>query len=303
MVGGRNNLAGCHSRLIIVDITGRNPDNWACLGVLYNDIFYESIEELRAAWEKPDFVKLAKAQDGVWAGTSRHGDGPELEYETLPPPMMVEPSKRYSVDKDNHYASWMDFSFYLGFDRDNGLKFYNLEYMGERIIYELGIQEAHAHYAGNDPTQSTTGYLDSWYGFGASAFPLVPGWDCPASATYLDTVVHDTAQTTTSPGSICMFEQDAGYPLARHTSGDYVTVSKNTQFVVRWVATVGNYDYFMDYVFSLDGTIEVKIRASGYIQSAHYANNGDYGYQIHDALSGSMVCTMAKMLEMRLTVT
>ena len=30
------------------------------------------------------------------------------------------------------------------------------------------------------------------------------------------------------------------------------------------------------------------MRASGYIQSAFYANNSDYGYQIHDALSGSM---------------
>jgi len=137
--------------------------------------------------------------------------------------------------------------------------------------------------------QSGTGYLDSWYGFGSSAFSLVPGWDCPASATYLDTVVHDAATTTTNPGSICIFEQDAGFPLARHTATDYVTVSKNTQFVVRWIATVGNYDYFMDYVFSLDGTIEVKIRASGYIQSAYYANNEEYGYKIHDALSGSMV--------------
>lgn len=117
----------------------------------------------------------------------------------------------------------------------------------------------------------------------------MPGWDCPTYATYLDTVVHDAATTTTQPASICLFEQDAGYPLARHTASDYVTVSKNTQFVVRWVATVGNYDYFMDYVFSLDGTIEVKIRASGYIQAAHYANNEDYGYKIHDALSGSMV--------------
>src|SRR5690242_16992306 len=42
------------------------------------------------------------------------------------------------------------------------------------------------------------------------------------------------------------------------------------------------------YTFSLDGSIAVEVRASGYIQSAFYAHNGDYGYQIHDALSGSM---------------
>ena len=42
------------------------------------------------------------------------------------------------------------------------------------------------------------------------------------------------------------------------------------------------------YEFYLDGSIKVSVRASGYIQSAYFAANQDYGYQIHDALSGSM---------------
>lgn len=33
---------------------------------------------------------------------------------------------------------------------------------------------------------------------------------------------------------------------------------------------------------------QVEVRASGYIQSAFYAHNEDYGYHIHDSLSGSM---------------
>ena len=40
--------------------------------------------------------------------------------------------------------------------------------------------------------------------------------------------------------------------------------------------------------FYLDGSIRVDVRASGYIQSAYYANNHEYGYHIHDSLSGSM---------------
>lgn len=44
----------------------------------------------------------------------------------------------------------------------------------------------------------------------------------------------------------------------------------------------------MSYQFFLDGSIKVEVRASGYIQSAFYAHNSDYGYQIHDSLSGSM---------------
>jgi primary-amine oxidase len=51
---------------------------------------------------------------------------------------------------------------------------------------------------------------------------------------------------------------------------------------------MSSYDYVFDYVFYLDGSIETIVRASGYIQSAFSANNSDYGYQIHDALSGSM---------------
>jgi primary-amine oxidase len=51
---------------------------------------------------------------------------------------------------------------------------------------------------------------------------------------------------------------------------------------------VGNYDYMFSYTFFMDGSIAVEVRASGYIQSAYFAQNQDYGMQIHDYLSGSM---------------
>ena len=38
----------------------------------------------------------------------------------------------------------------------------------------------------------------------------------------------------------------------------------------------------------MDGAIEVSVRASGYIQPGHAAHNEDYGFKIHDQLSGSM---------------
>lgn len=42
------------------------------------------------------------------------------------------------------------------------------------------------------------------------------------------------------------------------------------------------------YSFFLDGSITVEVRASGYIHSAYYAHNEDFGYHIHDFLSGAM---------------
>ena len=72
--------------------------------------------------------------------------------------------------------------------------------------------------------------------------------------------------------------------MQRHTTGSYVSTTKNIALTVRSVNTIGNYDYQFDYTFYMDGTIETLVRASGYIQSAYFANNTDYGYHINDAV-------------------
>lgn len=142
--------------------------------------------------------------------------------------------------------------------------------------------------AGSDPTQSHTAYLDTYYGFGPFAFELVKGYDCPSYATYLNSTFYVSETTHTHLNSICLFEFDADYPMSRHSTASYVAATKNVHFTVRSVSTVGNYDYMFSYTFFMDGSIAVETRASGYIQSAYYAKNEDYGFKIHDNLSGSM---------------
>jgi len=171
------------------------------------------------------------------------------------------------------------------------MQLHDITYKGERIIYEVGLQEAVAHYASaSDPFQASNAYLDSEYGFGESTFQLVSGFDCPAYATYLNTSFNVAETTHTHPASICMFEFDTGYPIQRHTAPTYVSVTKNIAFIVRSVATVGNYDYLFDYEFYLDGSIHVGVRASGYIQSSFWTSNMGLndGFHIHNNLAGSM---------------
>ena len=45
----------------------------------------------------------------------------------------------------------MGFSFYMGFTADTGLSLYDIRYDGQRILYELGLQETLSHYAGECP--------------------------------------------------------------------------------------------------------------------------------------------------------
>lgn len=182
----------------------------------------------------------------------------------------------------------MDWSFYIAFRRDTGLRLYDIKFRGERIIYELGMEEAAAHYAGFGPQESYVAFMDSYYGFGPTAFELVHGFDCPSYATYLNSSTYWRETSTSHANSMCLFEFDPGYPMSRHSSSNYVTVQKNIFFTLRSISTLGNYDYMFDYIFYRDGTVEVAVRASGYIDAAFGFNNTEYGFQINDHLSGSM---------------
>ncbi|RGP60861.1 hypothetical protein FSPOR_10362 [Fusarium sporotrichioides] len=253
------------------DITGRDPN----------------LEELRAAIAKPDFKPLGTNLDEPWAHTKQNGD--ELPLDNEPPPASIQSGKaRFAVDEDESYVTWMDFSFYVSITRDNGLRLYDVRYKGKRILYELGMDEAIAHYAGIDPVQSGTCYFDSMSGFGPTMISLVKGYDCPAYSHFVN-VTQTTGETTyTQKDGLCMFEIDKGFPIQRHSWSKHTTVTKNIAFNVRAIYTIGNYDYMTTYQFSLDGSIEVSVRASGYISSAFYAQNEDYGFKIHDSLSGSL---------------
>ena len=86
------------------------------------------------------------------------------------------------------------------------------------------------------------------------------------------------------------------FPLSRHRVAasneygfsDFGTV-KGASLIVRAIATIGNYDYMFDYSFHMDGSLEVIVRASGYLQSSFYfPDQGKYGPRIQQATQGSL---------------
>ncbi|KAI1611348.1 copper amine oxidase [Exophiala viscosa] len=281
-----------------LDIPGANPATWTTGQWFYNGILYDNETALREAIKSPDFVKLELNQDGSWSDTEDFETSfPERD---MPPPLSIQPyGPRYHLDRKEGFISWMGFSFYLATAQATALSLFDIRYNNTRMIYELGLQEALAHYAGVEPLQSGLEFLDTFFGMGSMMFSLVPGVDCPGHAEYLDMSYHKGGKMYTNRNAICIFEYTSDAPLQRHTSTFSATVSRNTYLVVRSVSTVGNYDYTIDYIFYLDGSIEVKLRASGYIFGAFHAeprghpephdgHTNEYGYRIHDALHTSM---------------
>jgi len=63
------------------------------------------------------------------------------------------------------------------------MRLYDIKFQGERIIYSIGLEEAIAHYAGNDPVQSGTAYLGP------------PSWICNSGKTDFQTRITVLART------------------------------------------------------------------------------------------------------------
>ncbi|KAH7341181.1 copper amine oxidase [Pyrenochaeta sp. MPI-SDFR-AT-0127] len=273
-----------------IDLTSRNWTDWKATGWYSRGNYYESTEELRDAIFSPDFEKPSPNVEGNWTSTDRQGH--QLPLDDLPPPISVsQGSRRFEVDAKENYFSWMDFSFYTSVSPSIGLSLHDVRYKGNRLIYELALQEALTAYSGSDPFASQTTLWDTVAGLGSSLVPLIKGYDCPSYATYLNATFSEGNITRTQTDAICVFEYDAGFSIRRHSfqpGAPYTSVAKNIIFTVRTISTVGNYDFLIDYNFFYDGAIEISVRASGYISATYWEGNSEYGFHIHDHLSGSL---------------
>jgi primary-amine oxidase len=135
------------------------------------------------------------------------------------------------------------------------------------ILYEGSLAEIFVPY--QDPTAGWyfRNYMDEGeYGFGAQSSPLVPGADCPESSIYLSPAMSNGGGgADILDNRVCIFELSPGEPVWRHF--DFFTTAIQsrpaTELVVRYIATIGNYDYILDWVFDQKGDITYRGGASG----------------------------------------
>ncbi|KZS99972.1 amine oxidase catalytic domain-containing protein [Laetiporus sulphureus 93-53] len=294
-INWRRNVPGVYLHpvgfFLYLDMSGTEPREWKLLKIVYNHQVFGTVDEFMTAFRTGTLKRLPArpdSKDTEWT-TRKRPDGPRRDLDHLPGPRSVSfAGLRFRIDRKTQYVSWMGWGMYLGFDRDMGLSFWDIRFRGERLIYELSPQEAIAQYAGNDPMQSTTAWLDRYFGMGSSVRDMLPGYDCPHEAVFLPATTHSFAGSITRERAVCVFEQDTGRPITRHTGyekGEFGAV-RGYVLVVRSISTVGK---CFDYIFHLDGTIEVRLSASGYLQGGFWEPSQDrYGAPIRDTTMGSL---------------
>ena len=289
---------------ILIDWSGTDMTLWKVKGYVTKERFFPSEKELRQAFEAGDLEPdLQQHRDYDWALVKYQPELGERRLEGRAAPENLEVGgKRYELDADEKYVQYMGWSFYITYTRSLGPMFYDIRFNGERILYELSLQEAAAQYGGFQPKSASTMYHDTSFGFGGNAYPLVEGFDCPFGSTFWNMSFFDKNKTVTHGNSICIFEHDSGHPLSRHRAGDMgrsdpsgfgfenLGVVKASVLSIRSISTLGNYDYIVTHDFNQDGSIGITVRASGYLMGSYYYKNqqGSFGPRLQKATQGSI---------------
>jgi primary-amine oxidase len=200
----------------------------------------------------------------------------ELDPQSLGPQRTVRPvvqsmPEGSNITVDGWMVRWQKWAFHIGWESRAGTILSQVTFDDGRgprsILYQGSIAEIYVPY--HDPTAGWyyRTYMDQGdYGFGANTSPLVPGADCPSSAIFLSPAMATAAGgVQTLERRVCLFERSPGEPLWRHF--DVMTEALEsrpaTELVLRYVATVGNYDYLLDWVLDQRGTITFRGGATG----------------------------------------
>ncbi|CAL8468966.1 g8507 [Coccomyxa elongata] len=291
----------------LVDHRGNNASNWSVIQIFYNGQVFANTTELNTAFMDttsglnrqqlrmplPGEINYAslKRQPGTGRPEARGNAAPQAGTR------QYEPSgKRYSIDRNA--ISYMGWTFQVSVRPSGGIRIWDVRFGGERIAYEIALQEAMISKGGATPSQSLDQAYDTANGLGSSFHELVQGVDCPFHASYLDTAAYvDRDSPLLHPQSICVWEQDTGRPLWRHYTQEFAAKGSFIQYggvvdhalVIRGITTVYNTDYMTDFVFHLNGEIQVSVSLSGYMLAAPW--NGatlNYSYPLYVDMGASV---------------
>ncbi|XP_041363613.1 putative amine oxidase [copper-containing] [Gigantopelta aegis] len=287
----------------LANIDGSDSSKFYIETVVYADQVYSSLQALAAAYNSTSNpinkskVEFPKYDENLFSAMFRRGPPSSSSSSNNPqrPAKSVEPDgKRYSIKHGEITFQGWKFNFRMS--TLTGPQIYDVRFGGERIAYEIGLQEIAVFYSGQSAAQRAADYIDSGILVGTHADALVPDADCPESSTFLPTTfLSDTASDPVrKPKSVCIFEVDTGIPLRRHLSYSYAEGSfysglSDIVLTVRTILTLVNYDYVFDFVFHQSGALEIRTISTGYIISSFYTDKkGPYGFKIHDNMIGNI---------------
>jgi primary-amine oxidase len=171
-------------------------------------------------------------------------------------------------------VSWKNWGFHLRIDQRTGAILSLVQYTDQghprMVLYRGSLAEMFVPYMDPSAGWSFRTFMDAGeFGIGTMSLPLAAATDCPIASRFLDAILPDEyGDAHVNNNVICLFERDPAAPAWRHAEladGSYVA-GRAKELVVRTIATLGNYDYIIDWVLTEGGTIRIDVGATGIVQ-------------------------------------
>ncbi|MFP6584743.1 MAG: hypothetical protein VCD00_19575 [Candidatus Hydrogenedentota bacterium] len=172
---------------------------------------------------------------------------------------------------NDHMLKWQKWEMHYRIDPQVGMVLSNITYDDRSVLYQASVSELFVPYMDPSPGWYSRTFIDAGeFGLGNTLTPIIRGAECPENSTLLSaTLAGINGKPQTFQNVIAIFERYTGDPAWRHADPIVRTMETRAdqEFVVRTIATVGNYDYIFDWVFNQNGTIHVKTGATGIVSS------------------------------------
>ena len=134
------------------------------------------------------------------------------------------------------------------------------------ILYRAGLSEMAVPYGDTDQNWRWRSAFDvGEYGMGRLASSIEPNTDAPSNATLIDvTYAGDDGVPYVLKNAVGIYERDGGMLWKHYESYSKTNESRRARdLVVFFIATIGNYDYAINWVFHQDGVLEMDAALTG----------------------------------------
>ena len=188
-------------------------------------------------------------------------------------PLVVTQPQGPSFQLDGRNVAWQNWRFRVDYSPREGIVLHRIGYEQNGrvrpIVYRLSLSEVYVPYGIPDPQWGWRSAFDiGEYDLGQYAVEQQKNVDVPENAVFLDGVLAgDTGSAGGSyelPHAVAMYERDGGSLWQRTDPATYERDARfSRELVVKAAYFIGNYTYEEEFVFHLDGSIDVHVNATG----------------------------------------
>ena len=220
--------------------------------------------------------RIVHMTDTVIRPVSRESGNAAVRRTGLQPMRIIQPNGG-GFEVTGRLVRWQNWQFYVVLHPRGGIVLYDVRYADHGrlrpVAYRMSLSEIYVPYGVADPNWSwRTAFDVGEYNLGSFAQTLEPNRDVPEHAYFFDAVFGSDAGPTEDnptgtydyPDTVAMYERDSGLLWTRTDPSNAERETRGRRdLVLTWNAWIGNYIYGFDWVFGMDGTIEVKVVLTG----------------------------------------